>query len=156
MAANERLLQLKALGQPRPDWVVVGAGFDWAVRGDASLQSAASSRIEGVGSSGPIRFGETFSLQREVVDRLMKVPDALTMAGMHLFNDLVGFRVGPSSGLNLIGALRLACEWQSAGIAMRTPPTPRPGWTPRGCSGRPSLSHWPGAGDQGDGQRSCG
>ena len=49
------------------------------------------------------------------MDRVLKVPDALTMAGMHLFNDLVGFRVGPSSGLNLIGALRLACEWQSAG-----------------------------------------
>jgi cysteine synthase A len=150
--ANELLLQLKALGQARPDWFVVGAGsggtatsigrymrkwspltsadpppgllvmdpehsvlFDWAVSSDASLHSAASSRIEGVGSGGPIRFGETFSLQREVVDRLLKVPDALTMAGMHLFNDLVGFRVGPSSGLNLIGALRLACEWQSAG-----------------------------------------
>lgn len=85
--ANELLLQLKALGQPRPDWFVVGAGsggtatsvgrymrkwspltsadpppgllvmdpehsvlFDWVVSGDASLHSAASSRIEGVGS----------------------------------------------------------------------------------------------------------
>ncbi|MFN9547840.1 MAG: pyridoxal-phosphate dependent enzyme [Cyanobacteriota bacterium] len=89
--------------------------FDWLVSKDASLHSDASSRIEGVGSGGPIQFGQTFSLQREVVDRVLKVPDALAMAGMHLFNDLVGFRVGPSSGLNLIGALRLACEWHSAG-----------------------------------------
>jgi cysteine synthase A len=91
--------------------------LDWVVTGDASLHSDAPSRIEGVGSGGPIRFGETFSLQRGVVDRMLKVPDALTMAGMQLFNDLVGFRVGPSSGLNLIGALRLACEWQAAGRA---------------------------------------
>lgn len=89
--------------------------FDWYVSGDPNVRSDASSRIEGVGSSGPIRFGQTFSLQREVVDRLLKVPDALSLAGMHLFNELVGFRVGPSSGLNLIGALRLACEWHSAG-----------------------------------------
>ena len=48
---------------------------------------------------------------------MLHVPDALTMAGMHLLNALVGFRVGPSSGLNLIGALRLACERHSAGQA---------------------------------------
>jgi cysteine synthase A len=91
--------------------------FDWYVSGDATLHSASASRIEGVGSGGPIRFGETLSLQREVVDRMLHVPDALTMAGMHLLNDLVGFRVGPSSGLNFIGALRLACERHSAGEA---------------------------------------
>lgn len=91
--------------------------FDWYVSGDPTLHGEAPSRIEGVGSSGPIRFGETFSLQREVVDRLLKVPDALTMAAMHLLNDLVGFRVGPSSGLNLVGALRLACEQHQAGRA---------------------------------------
>ena len=91
--------------------------FDWYVSGDSTLHSPAASRIEGVGSGGPIRFGDTLSLQREVVDRMLHVPDALTMAGMHLLNALVGFRVGPSSGLNLIGALRLACERHSAGQA---------------------------------------
>ena len=90
--------------------------FDWYLSGDTTLHIDAASRIEGVGTSGPISFGQTFSLQREVVDRLLKVPDDLTLAGMHLFNDLVGFRVGPSSGLNLIGALRLACEQQAAGL----------------------------------------
>jgi cysteine synthase A len=89
--------------------------LDWYASGDSTLHSTSSSRIEGVGSSGPIRFSQNFSLQREVVDRMLKVPDALSMAGMHLLNELVGFRVGPSSGLNFIGALRLACEQHSAG-----------------------------------------
>jgi cysteine synthase A len=90
--------------------------LDWYLSGDTALRIEAASRIEGVGTSGPINFGQTFSLQREVVDRLLKVPDDLTLAGMHLLNNLVGFRVGPSSGLNLIGALRLACERKAAGL----------------------------------------
>lgn len=89
--------------------------FDWYLSGDSNLRITTPSRIEGVGSSGPIRFGETFSLQREVVDRMLKVPDALTMAGMHLLSSIVKFKVGPSSGLNFIGILRLACELQAAG-----------------------------------------
>lgn len=105
-ANNPRLLVVD------PEYSIL---FDWYLTGDGNLRSAKAGRIEGVGSSGPIRFGETFSLQREVVDRMLKVPDALTMAGMHLLTSLVGFRVGPSSGLNLIGALRLACELQNSG-----------------------------------------
>lgn len=89
--------------------------FDWYRSGETTLRSQAPGRIEGVGSSGPIRFGDTFSLQREVVDRMLSVPDALSLAGMHLLTALVGFRVGPSSGLNFIGALRLACERHGAG-----------------------------------------
>lgn len=103
-AKNPRLLVVD------PEYSVL---FDWYLSGDSSLRIDKASRIEGVGSSGPIRFGETFSLQREVVDRMMKIPDALTMAGMHLLSSLVGFRVGPSSGLNFIGTLRLACELQA-------------------------------------------
>lgn len=89
--------------------------FDWYLSGDSNLHISTPSRIEGVGSSGPIRFGETFSLQREIVDRMLKVPDTLTMAGMHLLSSLVKFKVGPSSGLNFIGILRLACELEAAG-----------------------------------------
>lgn len=89
--------------------------FDWVVSGDGSLRRGGHSRIEGVGNSGPIVFGQTTSLQREVVDRVLSVPDALSMAGMHLLSSLVGFRVGPSSGLNFIGALRQACAMRTSG-----------------------------------------
>ena len=92
---------------PDPEHSVL---FDWYRTGNAELRSSKPILIEGVGSRGPIIFGSTFSLQRGVVDRMLKVPDALTVAGMHLANDLVGFRVGPSTGLNLVGALHLACE----------------------------------------------
>jgi cysteine synthase A len=89
--------------------------FDWVVSGDGGLRSGDHSRIEGVGNSGPVVFGQTTSLQRELVDRVLSVPDALTMAGLHLLNTLVGFRAGPSSGLNFIGALRLACAMGTSG-----------------------------------------
>ena len=88
--------------------------FDWYLSGDSDLRINTPTRIEGVGNSGPIQFGDTFSLQREVVDRMLKVPDALTMAGMHLLSRLVNVQVGPSSGLNFIGILRLACELEAA------------------------------------------
>lgn len=99
---------------PDPEHSVL---FDWYLTGDAALRSPKPSLIEGVGSSGPIVFGSTFSLQRGVVDRMLKVPDALSIAAMHLANDLVGFRVGPSTGLNLVGALQLACEAHQRGQA---------------------------------------
>jgi cysteine synthase A len=73
--------------------------FDWYRSGNTNLTSSKPSLIEGVGSSGPIRFGQTFSLQRGVVDRMLKVPNALSIAAMHLVNELVG-------------ALQLLCQQQ--------------------------------------------
>lgn len=94
---------------PDPEHSVL---FDWYRSGNNNLTSSKPSLIEGVGSSGPIRFGQTFSLQRGVVDRMLKVPDALSIAAMHLVNELVGFRVGPSTGMNMVGALLLLCQQQ--------------------------------------------
>ena len=99
---------------PDPEHSVL---FDWYRSGNDNLTSSQPSLIEGVGSQGPIRFGQSFSLQRGVVDRMLKVPDALSLAAMQLVNELVGFRVGPSTGMNMVGALRLLCDQQRRNIA---------------------------------------
>ena len=81
--------------------------FDWYQTGNDSLSITTGSRIEGIGSSGPVVFGKTFSLLREGVAQMIKVPDSASLAGMQLVSDLVGFEVGPSTGTNFYGALRL-------------------------------------------------
>ncbi len=81
--------------------------FDWYLTGNDTLSLPTGSRIEGIGSSGPVVFGKTFSLLREGIAQMIKVPDSASLAGMQLVTDLVGFEVGPSTGTNFYGALRL-------------------------------------------------
>jgi cysteine synthase A len=81
--------------------------FDWYLSGDDDLRIGKASRIEGIGSSGPVIFGKTFSLLRRGVAEMFKVPDNASLAAMQLLSELVGFDVGPSSGTNFYGALRL-------------------------------------------------
>lgn len=89
--------------------------YDWFRSGDSRLTVPNGSRIEGIGSRGPVRFGATFSLLREGVARMVKVPDADSVAGMRFVSKLVGQDVGPSTGTNLCGALRLADEMHRQG-----------------------------------------
>jgi len=88
--------------------------FDWYRNNDATV-TAKSSRVEGIGSSGPGVFGKTFSLLRAVVSRMLKVPDDASIAGMRLVANLTGFEPGPSSGTNLVGAFRLLEEMHRKG-----------------------------------------
>lgn len=81
--------------------------FDWYLTGNDDLRIGKASRIEGIGSSGPVIFGKTFSLLRRGVAEMFKVPDNASLAGMQILSELVGFDVGPSSGTNFYGALRL-------------------------------------------------
>lgn len=81
--------------------------FDWYMNGNNDLSISKGSRIEGIGSSGPVVFGKTFSLLRSGAARMYKVPDAASVAGMQLLSELVSFDVGPSSGTNFYGALQL-------------------------------------------------
>jgi cysteine synthase A len=81
--------------------------FDWYLSGNDDLSIGKPSRIEGIGSSGPVIFGKTFSLLRGGVAEMFKVPDNASLAGMQLLSEIVGFEVGPSSGTNFYGALRL-------------------------------------------------
>lgn len=84
--------------------------FDWYKTGDETLRIAGRSRIEGIGSSGPVVFGKTFSLLRQGVSRMFKVPDSASLAAMQIVSELVGFDVGPSTGANFYGVLRLI-DW---------------------------------------------
>ena len=89
--------------------------MDWFKTGDNSLSISKGSRIEGIGSRGPIKMGNTFSLLREGVDKMIKVPDADSVAAMHLVSKLVGFDVGPSTGTNFCGVLSIVKEMHQSG-----------------------------------------
>lgn len=89
--------------------------YEWFRTGDTSYSVDHGSRIEGIGTRGPVRFGVTFSLQRESVARMMRVPDPASIAGMHLAGKLVGQEVGPSTGTNLVGAFRLLDDMHRQG-----------------------------------------
>lgn len=77
--------------------------------GDDDLQ-AAGSRIEGIGRP---RVEPSFN--RHVVDRVMDVPDAASVAAMLVLSDLLGRSVGPSTGTGFYGCVRLIDEMQRRG-----------------------------------------
>ena len=128
---------------PVPRWVVVGAGTGGTsatmgrfvrYRGLASevcvvdpensaflpafvqdqdgVQRACGSRIEGIGRP---RVEPSFI--PAVVDRMMLVPDAASVAAMRFLGERTGLRAGASTGTNVYGALRLACEMAGRGEA---------------------------------------
>ena len=72
--------------------------------GDANL-TAPGSRIEGIG-----RPRVEASFIRTLVDRMEEVADADSIAAMRLLSQLLGRRVGPSTGTNFVAMLRLAQE----------------------------------------------
>lgn len=73
--------------------------------GDRSLTVDASSRIEGIG-----RPKVDHSFQPAVIDHMIKVPDAASIASMLWLEKLIGRKAGPSTGTNLWGALIRAGE----------------------------------------------
>jgi len=124
---------------PVPAWIVVGAGTGGTSatigrytrycglatcvavvdpEGSAFLPSydgrstagSRGSRIEGIGRP---RVEPSFI--PTVVDRMFGVPDAASIAAMRFLRQRTGLRAGGSTGTNLYGALRLACEMRAAG-----------------------------------------
>jgi cysteine synthase A len=123
---------------PIPAWIVVGAGTGgtsatlgryvrygrYATRlcvvdpehsiffpswtGDRSAFSGLPSRIEGIGRQ---RMEPSFL--PTVVDRMIRVPDAASIATMRLVRELTGRSVGGSTGTNVWGALQLVAEMVS-------------------------------------------
>ncbi|MGH3384195.1 MAG: PLP-dependent cysteine synthase family protein [Nocardioidaceae bacterium] len=133
--------QMAHEAHPVPAWVVVGAGtggtsatigryvrfqrldtrvcvvdpensvfFPSWISGDAAATSGTGSRIEGIG-----RPRVEPSFVPTIVDRMIAVPDAASMAAMRWASALTGRLVGGSTGTNLWGALRLVAEMCAAG-----------------------------------------
>jgi cysteine synthase A len=126
---------------PEPEWIVVGAGtggtsatigryiryqrrrtrlavvdpehsvFFEAWRDTLpDLTACQGSRIEGIGRP---RVEPSFVGQ--VIDRMVKVPDAASLATIHAVEPLLGRRVGGSTGTNLWGAFQIVAEMRAAG-----------------------------------------
>jgi cysteine synthase A len=84
--------------------------YDFFRSGDASLTAARGSRIEGIG-----RPRVEPSFLPSVIDRMMHVPDAASLATIHWLESILGRKTGGSTGTNLFGALRIATEMAEAG-----------------------------------------
>lgn len=139
--AESVLDQLRLERHPVPTWIVVGAGtggtastFGRYVRyqglptrlcvvdpehsafrpawssGDLGLTTDRGSRIEGIG-----RQRVEPSFLPGVVDHMITVPDAASVATMRHVDRLLARRPGPSTGTNLWGALQLVDRMRRAG-----------------------------------------
>ena len=77
--------------------------------GDAAVKGRGS-RIEGIG-----RPQVEASFVRSLVDHMIDVPDADSLAAMHALGRLLGRRVGPSTGTNFSAMLLLADAMRARG-----------------------------------------
>jgi cysteine synthase A len=84
--------------------------FDHYLSRDPHLTLDCGSRIEGIG-----RPRVEASFLPDVVDAMVKVPDAWSVAAMRALSERLGRRVGPSTGTNLLAALACAQDLQRRG-----------------------------------------
>ena len=140
--AESIFAQLRLERHPVPEWVVVGAGtggtsatigryvryrghktrlcvpdpegsaFFPAWRDGNPAQLGSPSRIEGIGRP---RVEPSFVGQ--AIDRMVQVPDAASVGAMREVEQVLGRRVGPSTGTNLWAAFGLITEMRAAGVA---------------------------------------
>ena len=137
--ADSMFSQMAHERHPVPRWIVVGAGTGgtsatigrylryrrFSTRlcvpdpvgsvfgayhrsGDASL-TGPGSRIEGIGRP---RVEPSFI--PTLVDRMMEVPNEESVAAMRVLSNLLGRRVGPSTGTNFVGMIQLVTEMTQA------------------------------------------
>jgi cysteine synthase A len=138
--AESMFTQMAREPHPVPRWIVVGAGTGgtsatigrylrymqhatevcvadpagsvfsaYHRTGDATL-TAPGSRIEGIGRP---RVEPSFI--RTLVERMEEVADVESVAAMQALSQLLGRRVGPSTGTNFVAMLRLAREMRERG-----------------------------------------
>ncbi|MBC3986523.1 PLP-dependent cysteine synthase family protein [Streptomyces sp. AC563] len=132
--------QLRLERYPEPSWIVATAGtggtsatigryvrymqhrtlvcvadpdnscfFDGWVSGDADACVERSSRIEGIGRP---RMEPSFV--PGAIDRMMKVPDAASVAAVRALEAAIGRKAGGSTGTGLWSALRIVAEMVAA------------------------------------------
>jgi cysteine synthase A len=139
--AESIFAQMELERHPIPRWIVAGAGtggtsatigrylryrrldtsvcvvdpensafFGGWAENDPAVRTGIGSRIEGIG-----RPRVEPSFVPGVVDRMISVPDAASVATARFLFRTTGRRAGGSTGTNLWGALRLACELRADG-----------------------------------------
>ncbi len=139
--AESIFAQLAQERHPVPRWIVVGAGtggtsatigryvryrrlassvcvvdpensafFDGWLTDAPDHHTGRPSRIEGIGRP---RVEPSFA--PGVVDRMISVPDAASVAAARFLYRVTGRRAGGSTGTNLWGSLRLAAQMRAAG-----------------------------------------
>ncbi|WP_083837752.1 PLP-dependent cysteine synthase family protein [Brachybacterium squillarum] len=139
--ATSTFEQLAEEPHPIPRWIVVGAGtggssatlgryvryhrhatglcvadvensafFPTWLHGGTGIDTGRGSRIEGIG-----RPRSEPSFLPEVVDRMIQVPDAASVAGARHLSAALGRRVGASTGTNLVAVARLVTEMRRRG-----------------------------------------
>lgn len=139
--AQSIFAQLQLEEHPVPEWLVVGAGtggtsatigrylryqrhrsrlavvdpensafFGAYASGSADYTTGMPSRIEGIGRP---RVEPSFVCH--VVDRMIRVPDAASVAAARHASEVLGRRVGGSTGTNLWGAFGLIAEMLETG-----------------------------------------
>jgi cysteine synthase A len=84
--------------------------FDFYRTGDCTLRLDRGSLVEGIG-----RPRVETSFLPEVIDAMVRVPDALTFGAMHYLHGRLGRRVGGSTGTNFVGVLHAAAAMRARG-----------------------------------------
>jgi len=86
--------------------------FPAYAEGRRDTATGAASRIEGIG-----RPRVEPSFLPEVIDRMVRVPDGASVAAAHRVTEVLGRRVGPSTGTNVWGAFGLLAEMADQGVS---------------------------------------
>lgn len=84
--------------------------FEHFRTGQCDLRLECGSRIEGIG-----RPQVEASFIPSVIDRMIRVPDAASIAAIHWLETVLGRKCGGSTGTNIYGALQLADEMMARG-----------------------------------------
>lgn len=138
--AESMFAQLSEEEFPEPDWFVIGAGtggtsttvaryirlnklntqvciadvensaFTHAVEGSTIPTQLPGSRIEGIGRP---RVEPSFMPQ--LIDRIIQIPDAASISAMRWASEVLGKKVGGSTGSNVYVAMLLADEIAKSG-----------------------------------------
>lgn len=84
--------------------------YDYFHQGDRTITGSCGSRIEGIG-----RPRAEPSFIPSVIDSMLRVPDAASIATIHWLESVLGRKVGASTGTNVWGALHLAKQMRENG-----------------------------------------
>jgi cysteine synthase A len=141
--AESIFMQMREEKHPVPDWIVCGAGtggtsatlgryvryrrydtricvadpdnsvfFDHYMNPESSPSLANGSRIEGIG-----RPRVEASFLCDVIDAMVKVPDAWSLASLHYLDDALGRKCGGSTGTIFCAMLSAAADMHARGRA---------------------------------------